>query len=551
MTGRTGGRLRRGVTSTAVAAAAMVALTASQAPGITLMQPGVAPQDPGSGADDVPLDDSYHTELPPLQVPGLPGQSHDLGGGPTVTGDAEGGIPATVLAAYQNAESALRSEQPGCNLPWQLLAAIGKVESGHARGGAVDAGGTTTAPILGPVLDGNGFARINDTDAGAYDGDATFDRAVGPMQFIPSTWAAWGADGNGDGADDPNNIYDAALAAGRYLCANGRDLSDAADLERAVLSYNQSREYLNTVLSWLEFYRKGVHEVPDGSGPLPESPGAGNEDRPAERPVSPKPAQKPAPAPAPETKPKPKPKPSPDGTPGQGDGGTGDGGGKDDGGTGDGGQQPGGPLPPWTDLPGDGDPGEEPKDPDEPGDPGDPGEEPDEPGDPGDPGEEPDEPGDPGEEPGDPGDPDEEPGDPGGPGEEPDDPDEPKDPGEPGEEEPGEPGECPTEPADPDAPATPGASEPGTASPAPAQPAAEEEPEPGLTAGAGDAGDAGEGTQDEDADEPGQGPDEPCGDPDGDAEDEGAPGPGSDAESGEPAAGASPAPASTPPARLD
>ena len=76
-------------------------------------------------------------------------------------------------------------------------------------------------------------------------------------------------DGNGDGREDPNNIYDAALAAGHYLCRNGWDLSDQRDLDRAILSYNQSTEYLNTVMSWLEYYRRGTHEIPDGTGTLP------------------------------------------------------------------------------------------------------------------------------------------------------------------------------------------------------------------------------------------------------------------------------------------
>ena len=158
-------------------------------------------------------------------------------------------------------------------MPWQLLAAIGKVESGQARGGKVDAAGTTFSPILGPVLNGVGFANISDTDNGAYDGDSTHDRAVGPMQFIPSTWATWGQDGNGDGRKDPNNIYDAALAAGRYLCADGRDLAVKSDLDRAILGYNHSQEYLNTVLSWFEYYKRGTHEVPDGAGVLPDTDG--------------------------------------------------------------------------------------------------------------------------------------------------------------------------------------------------------------------------------------------------------------------------------------
>lgn len=144
----------------------------------------------------------------------------------------------------------------------------------------MDAHGTTLTPILGPVLNGAGFANIPDTDNGVYDGDRSYDRAVGPMQFIPSTWAHWGKDGNGDGRRDPANIYDAALAAGYYLCAGPRDLSVKADLDRAILSYNHSDTYLRTVLSWLEFYRKGSHPVADGKGTVPKSPGAGGPNKP-------------------------------------------------------------------------------------------------------------------------------------------------------------------------------------------------------------------------------------------------------------------------------
>ncbi|MFJ1746871.1 lytic transglycosylase domain-containing protein [Streptomyces sp. NPDC088116] len=305
MTALFGRRLRRSATTTAVAAAAIAALSASQAPGAIPTGTGDsraadATPPPGTSATG---NSPYYTELPPLTTPGKPGTSIDL----PATGPAQAGIPATVLAAYKQAEAALAESKPGCNLPWQLLAAIGKVESGQARGGRVDANGTTHAPILGPVLNGVGFANISDTDKGEYDGDTTHDRAVGPMQFIPSTWATWGQDANGDGSEDPNNIYDAALAAAKYLCHANRDLSADAGLHQAILSYNHSQEYLNTVLTWFQYYKNGTHEVPDGTGVLPADRG------PDSSASSPTPGPSTSPTPSP-TKPQHTPSPSPPGS---------------------------------------------------------------------------------------------------------------------------------------------------------------------------------------------------------------------------------------------
>ncbi|MFB9538203.1 MULTISPECIES: lytic transglycosylase domain-containing protein [Streptomyces] len=237
----------------------MVALTASQAPGAVSARASV----PAAGqalAEDGPSvsgDAPYRTELPPLRT------GKRAGGGAAV--EVGGALPASVFAAYRRAEDRLADEAPGCRLRWQLLAAIGQVESGQARGGRVASDGTTVAPILGPRLDGVAFALIRDTDGGAHDGDSAYDRAVGPMQFIPSTWARWGADGNGDGRTDPNNVFDAALAAGRYLCAGGRDLSVPAQLDRAILGYNHSAAYLRTVRAWYAYFLEGHRVVPDGS----------------------------------------------------------------------------------------------------------------------------------------------------------------------------------------------------------------------------------------------------------------------------------------------
>lgn len=158
------------------------------------------------------------------------------------------GVPVRALTAYAGAQLVLAAEQPGCGVGWNTLAGIGRIETGHgSHGGAVLQGSGEAVPrILGPALDGNGFAAIPDSDGGAWDADAVWDRAVGPMQFIPDTWSRWGADGSGDGVADPNNIDDAALAAARYLCASG-SMRDAAGWRAAVFSYNHLESYVDAV----------------------------------------------------------------------------------------------------------------------------------------------------------------------------------------------------------------------------------------------------------------------------------------------------------------
>ncbi|MGX8910272.1 hypothetical protein ACR820_34535 [Streptomyces netropsis] len=172
------------------------------------------------------------------------------------------GIPATALAAYRNAERNRAAEQPNCHLSWELLAGIGMVESTHASPYGLRTDGSTGRPVLGPRLTGGKFAEIKDTDAGHWDGDREYDRAVGPLQFLPSTWGAFAADGNDDGAQDVNNIFDAADAAGRYLCANGGNLHIPTDLNRALLRYNHSQQYVRLVLDWTRAYENGFAPTP-------------------------------------------------------------------------------------------------------------------------------------------------------------------------------------------------------------------------------------------------------------------------------------------------
>ncbi|MDN5570732.1 MAG: lytic murein transglycosylase [Propionibacteriaceae bacterium] len=198
------------------------------------------------------------SEFPPTPepMPDLPTPPPVAWSGPVILVD-EGwlvstaqrtGIPARALDAYGSADLTVATERPNCALGWNTLAAIGHVESRHGSYGGSTLGGdgVVRPPVVGIPLDGAGVAHIPDSDGGRYDGDTQYDRAVGPMQFIPGTWARWGTDANGDGVADPQNIDDAALTAARYLCASG-DLTTAESWRRAILTYNRSDAYVAQV----------------------------------------------------------------------------------------------------------------------------------------------------------------------------------------------------------------------------------------------------------------------------------------------------------------
>ena len=93
------------------------------------------------------------------------------------------------------------------------------------------------------------------------------------MQFVPGTWTLLNRDGNGDGTANPNNIWDATLSAGTYLCENNRDLSQPSAQAAAVFAYNPSVDYVTTVLAWARAYATGAEvdlSTPiEGIGNLP------------------------------------------------------------------------------------------------------------------------------------------------------------------------------------------------------------------------------------------------------------------------------------------
>ncbi|WP_305784926.1 murein transglycosylase [Symbioplanes lichenis] len=199
-------------------------------------------------------------------VGGVPSTAVALPGGVTQTRPADAlatwaqqagtraGIPVVAVQAYGYAELVAARTTPGCHLSWTTLAAIGKVESSHGsfNGSILNTDGTVTPPIYGLPLDGQGGRQvIRDTDQGVLDKDTTYDRAIGPMQFIPQTWNALAVgnavDADGNGVPDPNDIDDAALAAALYLCKGGRDMSRPDAWWEAILSYNAVRPYAQKV----------------------------------------------------------------------------------------------------------------------------------------------------------------------------------------------------------------------------------------------------------------------------------------------------------------
>jgi hypothetical protein len=194
--------------------------------------------------------------------------------------DAVNGIPRGVFPAYRRATANLAVVRPNCGLTWPLLAGIGKAESNHASGGRVDVAGTTRGKLLGPVLNGKGgTGRIKDTDKGRYDSDLVWDRAVGPMQIIPGVWDEFGADGNGDGFRNPNNVYDAVTTVAVYLCSEGDDLKRPRDLVASLLRYQHSKDFVATVLRWMRVYSKSAVLIPNAKGNLSAPKAAGNAER--------------------------------------------------------------------------------------------------------------------------------------------------------------------------------------------------------------------------------------------------------------------------------
>ncbi|MBF4762513.1 lytic murein transglycosylase [Nocardioides islandensis] len=242
--------------SVSIVGVGLTGSTATSADGGTLPDGSTVPEE----AIEAPASLTGSSKL----APGINGDPQEA-----VLNAATNGIPSAALAAYQRAETVINAADTTCHLPWQLVAAIGRVESNHGsvHGSHLTSAGLAAPPIYGLPLDGtHDTTTIADTDGGALDGDTANDRAVGPMQFIPSTWSIVGVDSDGDGQRNPQDIDDAALATAVYLCSGNDDLSTDEGRRTSVFRYNHSQEYVDLVLAFYQAYVDGEFtSVPNGT----------------------------------------------------------------------------------------------------------------------------------------------------------------------------------------------------------------------------------------------------------------------------------------------
>jgi membrane-bound lytic murein transglycosylase B len=253
------GRLQRAATIVPLALLSM-AWTASVAGIGGIGSPiAAADQDTPAVSQDISVPkDAFDEQASVSDVGSVAGV--DGNGAAIVNAASTNDIPSAALAAYQRAETVINSADKSCHLSWQLVAAIGRVESDHGRSNhnILDDDGVARPGIYGKSLDGKqGRPKIADTDAGQLDKDKKWDRPVGPMGFIPSTWSVVGVDADNDSQRNPQDIDDAALATAVYLCSGNDDLSTVTGQRAAVYRYNHSQKYVDLVLDVMKAYEDG------------------------------------------------------------------------------------------------------------------------------------------------------------------------------------------------------------------------------------------------------------------------------------------------------
>jgi len=226
--------------------------------------PGAVPPAPAAlpGATGPAAGPSPTLTLPPLPTPPVRPADALADWAARVGGVV--GVPVVAVQAYGYTQLLMQEADPQCRLGWTTLAGIGEVESRHGQaGGAVlEPSGRSAPVIVGPILDGKGGrALVQDTDAGAFDGDATYDRAMGPMRLTPSTWRGHAIDADADGILDPYDIDDASLALARLLCSGTEDLGRKAGWNAAIGRLHPGDAYARSVFEAANSYGQRTRDI--------------------------------------------------------------------------------------------------------------------------------------------------------------------------------------------------------------------------------------------------------------------------------------------------
>lgn len=223
-----------------VAAGALVAAVQLAPAGQQAATPAAAPP-----PSPPPSPDAMPTEVPvavqdQVTVPEKQGQEFDAWASKT---SQWLDIPLRAMVGYAKTTVSLGKEQPGCHLSWITLAAIGKTTTDHGRvnGGQLGENGVA-ANKIGTLEVRDFYGRVVSTA-----------NASGPLQLTPSIWSKYQQSASG-GAPDQQNIDDAALTAGRALCADGRDLAKGADWWSAVTSLQPAPLFLHRTLATANVY---------------------------------------------------------------------------------------------------------------------------------------------------------------------------------------------------------------------------------------------------------------------------------------------------------
>ena len=174
------------------------------------------------------------------------------------------GVPEVAIQAYGYAQLVMQDADPTCKVGWTTLAGIAEVESFHGQAGGAVLGknGRSDPVIVGPLLDGQGGrALVRDTDAGAFDGDATYDRSMGPVRLTPQQWRGNASDADGDRIQDPYDIDDASLALARLLCSATDDLSQLPGWNAALRRYHSGDAYARSVFQAADGYGQRTRNI--------------------------------------------------------------------------------------------------------------------------------------------------------------------------------------------------------------------------------------------------------------------------------------------------